>query len=110
MDIRCTFLYNESEPYPFKGIVHCHHLLTLKLFQTCVHFFIQKTDIIRKKIFGRMSVIKKLMDPIDFHCIFFFLLWKSMGSINGLVTDILPNIFLCVQQKDETHTHLRLMK
>jgi len=25
--------------------------------------------------------------------------WKSVGSINCLVTDILQNIFFCVQQK-----------
>jgi len=31
------------------------------------------------------------MDPINFHCIF-----KSMESINYLVTYILQNIFFCV--------------
>jgi len=32
------------------------------------------------------------------------IIWKSMGYINCLVTDILQNIFLCVQQKKEIHT------
>jgi len=50
-----------------------------------------------------MSVTKQGMDSIDF----FFLLWKSMGSINCLVTDILQNIFFCVQQKKEIHTGLK---
>jgi len=31
------------------------------------------------------------------------ILWKSMGSINCLVTNILQNIFICVQQKKEIH-------
>jgi len=29
------------------------------------------------------------------------ILWKSMGSINSLVTHILQNILFCVQQKKE---------
>jgi len=37
----------------------------------------------------------KLMYPIDFHRIFFI---QLMGYINCLVTDIVQNIFLCVQQ------------
>jgi len=69
-----------------KGIVHlkkknCHPLLTLKLFQTCMNFFCWT----QKKIFQRMSVTRQLIDPIDFHSVF-FLLWKSVGSINCLVT------------------------
>jgi len=40
----------------------------------------------------------------------FFLLWKSMGSINCLVTDILQNIFFCVQQKKENHTGLKQLE
>jgi len=44
------------------------------------------------------------MDPIDFHSKK-KLLWKSMGSIYCLVTDILQNIFLIVQQ--EIHTGLK---
>jgi len=48
------------------------------------------------------------MYPIDFYSIFFFLLWKSMGSINSLFIDIFQNIFFCVQQKKEMHTGLKL--
>jgi len=29
------------------------------------------------------------------------IVWKSVGSINCLVTDILQSIFFCVQQKKE---------
>jgi len=30
-----------------------------------------------------------------------------MGSINCLVTDIIQNVFLCVQQEKEIHTSLK---
>jgi len=50
------------------------------------------------------------MDPIDFHCIFIFLQWKSMGSINCLVTDILQNIFFCVQHKKEIDKGLKQLE
>jgi len=56
-----------------------------------------------------MLVTRQLMDPIDFHSIFFFLR-KSMGSINCLVTNILQNIFLCVQQKKEMNTGLKQLE
>jgi len=55
--------------WKIKGILHpktkiCHHLLTLKLLQTCVYFFYrtQKQDILKNDCnFG----------TIDFHSIFF---------------------------------------
>jgi len=34
------------------------------------------------------------------------ILWKSMATVNCLVTNILQNIFFCVQQNKETHTGL----
>ncbi len=34
------------------------------------------------------------------------ILWKSMATINCLLTNILQNIFFCVQQKKEIHTSL----
>ncbi len=40
--------------------------------------------------------------------VFFFLLWKSMVPQNGLVTNFLQIIFLCVQQNKEIHTGLEL--
>jgi len=47
---------------------------------------------------------------IDLHSIFhIFLLWKSMVP-NCLIPIILQNIFLCVQQKKETHTGLQQLK
>jgi len=56
----------------------------------------------QKKIFWRMSVTRQLMDPIDLHRKK-KIQWRSMGPINSLVTDILQNIFFCVQQKKEIH-------
>jgi len=53
--------------------------------------FVEVSPIDRKI---HLTVTRQLRDPIDFHSIF-FLLWKSMGSINCLVTDILQNILLC---------------
>jgi len=38
-------------------------------------------------------VIKQLTAPIDFHSRNKITLWKSVGSINCLITDILQNIF-----------------
>jgi len=49
------------------------------------------------------------MDPIDFNCREKKILWKSMGSINCLVTGILQNIFFSVQQK-EIHTGLEQLE
>ncbi len=40
------------------------------------------------------------------YIVFFFLLSKSMGTSNCLVTHILQNIFFCVQHKKEIHTGL----
>ncbi len=37
------------------------------------------------------------------------ILWKSMATVNCLVTNILQNIF-CVQQKTETHTGLEQLQ
>ncbi len=37
----------------------------------------------------------------------FWILWKSMGTINFSITDIPQNIF-CVQHKKETHAGLEL--
>ncbi len=51
-----------------------------------------------------MWVTEQLMVPVDFNGMFFSLQWKSVGSINCLVTHIHQNIFLCVQQKKEIHT------
>ncbi len=33
--------------------------------------------------------------------------WKSMATVNCSVTLIFQNIFICVQQKKETHTGLK---
>jgi len=45
------------------------------------------------------------MLAIDFHGIF-FLPWKSMATVNFLISNIFLNILFCVQQKKETHTEL----
>ncbi len=46
---------------------------------------------------------KKIMMTYD------LILWKSMATVNCLVTNILQNIF-CVQQKTETHTGLEQLQ
>jgi len=57
-----------------------------------------------------MSVSKQLMDPIDFHRIFFPTMEVNMEVKNCLVTDILQNIFFFVQQKKEIHTGLKQLE
>ncbi len=51
-----------------------------------------------------MLFTKQFMVPIDFHSIF-PILWKSMATVNYLVTNILQNIFFCVQQNKETQIY-----
>ncbi len=51
-------------------------------------------------------IYKQVMVAIDFYNIF-YILWKSMATINCLVPDILQNIFFCAQQKKESHTGLK---
>ncbi len=55
-----------------------------------------------------MLEIEKLMVPIDFHCMETKTLWKSMGIINCSVTNILQNVFFCVQLKKELHTFFKI--
>jgi len=49
----------------------------------------------REDIFLRISV---------FVC--FFILWKLMGTSNRSVSNFLQNIFLCVQQNNNSYTGL----
>jgi len=53
----------------------CHHVLTLKLF-----LLITKEDILK-------NCCNQLMNPIDFHTIF-YLIWKSVGSILFVLSKI----------------------
>ncbi len=80
----------------------CHHLLTLKWFQSCIKLLNTKEDILKKK--------EKNVDALLFLVFgifgIFSMLWKSVGTINCLVTPIPQNIFFCVQQNKETHTGL----
>jgi len=46
---------------------------------------------------------------IDFHSIFFFSM-KSMVPNNCFAPIVLQNIFICVQQKKETHTGLKQLE
>ncbi len=50
--------------------------------------------------------------PIDFHGIFFFILWRPMGLSSCLVTffNILQNILFYIQQKKETHASLKQLE
>ncbi len=47
------------------------------------------------------------MEAIDFHSIYFFI---SVGGYHQLVTNILQNIFYCVQQKKESHWSLEQLE
>ncbi len=60
----------------------------------------------QKMMFGKCWVTKQFLVPIDFHsyCFSLSVLWMSMATINYTVSQILQNIFFCVQQKKETHT------
>jgi len=49
------------------------------------------------------------MNPIDLHGRK-KILWKSMGSINCLVPNILQTILFCVQQNKEIHTGLKQLE
>ncbi len=43
-----------------------------------------------------MLVAKQLLAAIDFHSMEKKILWKSLGTKNYLVANILQNIFFCV--------------
>jgi len=74
-------------------------ILTLKLFQTCVNFFLllnTKDDILK-------NVSNQTVDgPSMVFLFFFFRPWKSSGPIDCLVTHILQNIIFYVRQMKDT--------
>ncbi len=55
------------------------------------------------------NVNNETVEDVDFHSTE-KILWKLMATINCLVTNILRNIFFCVQQKKETHTGLNQLE
>ncbi len=55
-------------------------------------------------------VTKQLAVAIDFYNIFFSIIWKSMATVNCLVTNIFQNIFFCVPQLKELDTGLEQLK
>ncbi len=67
-------------------------------------------------IFYRIKVINssKLPLQIEWETLsdlnIFFILWKSMATINCLVTIILQNTFFCAQQLKETPTGLKQLE
>ncbi len=78
-------------------------LLTFMSFQPCISlFFMLNTNYDISKNF---EVPKSCWSPIDFHNKK-EILWKSMGTNNCSITNILQNIFFCVQHKKENHTGL----
>ncbi len=88
-------------PYlPVKGIVHRKWTSS-----SCPkHILISFFSGTQGKIFWGMCITKQLLVPNDFHRITNIkILWKSMGTRNGLVTHILQNIFPCVPEKKEIH-------
>ncbi len=82
-----------------KGIVHPR----IKILSSFIHTQIWVSFFCwtQKKVFWRMLVTKQLIVAIDFYSIL-SILWKSMATINCLVTNLLQNIFFCAQQKKET--------
>ncbi len=56
-----------------------------------------------------MLVTKQLLVAIDIHSIFSSMLWKTMTTVNCLLT-ILQNILFCAQQKKETLMGLEQLK
>lgn len=74
------------------------HLLTLKLLQACIHFFVllnTKIFLEKKAIFYKYLKLNHL-SAIDFHSIFISY-FRSQWCFCFLLTHI-TNIFLCVQQ------------
>jgi len=71
------------------------NLLTLKLFQTCMSFFLllNTKEVLLKKM-GNQTVARQ----------------KKKGSIKCLFTYILQKFFFCVQLKKETHTGLEQLE
>jgi len=63
----------------------------------------------QSKIVGRMFVTKQILGPIDYHSIFFLLLWSVEPQI-CLVTNILPTILLCVKQNKDISTGLEQLE
>ncbi len=55
-----------------------------------------------------MLEIKELLVAIDIHSMG-KILWKSMATVNFLVTNILQNTFFCVQQKKGTSGRWEIM-
>ncbi len=61
---------------------------------------------IQRKIFGRMSDYGSHYQMTSIVFIFPTMIVNGGGSEIYLVTDILPNIFLCIQQNKELYTGL----
>ncbi len=53
-----------------------------------------------------MLVTNQLLVVIDYFSRGKKILWEPMATSNFMVTNILPNIFFHVQQKEETHAGL----
>ncbi len=53
---------------------------------------------VEHKISWRMLVTEELTVAIDLHAVF-YILWKSMATVNCSVSNILQNIFFCAQEK-----------
>ncbi len=86
-----------------KGTVHpkikqfCHHLLSLKYFQTCMNVFVLPNT--KERYSEEWGETEQFWEIVCF-----FLLWKSMVSQNSPITNFRQNIFLCVQA-EQTHSY-----
>ncbi len=68
-------------------------------FQIFISFFLMLTTIADiLKDFEELNSLTSILEKE--------ILWKSMETIDCLITSILQNIFLYVQHKKETHTGL----
>lgn len=72
----------------------CHHLFTLMSLQTCTTFFLLWK--IKEEVPRNVSVFVHTME--------------DNGNQNGLITNILQNIFFCILQKKLSHIDLELRK
>ncbi len=81
-----------------QGIVHpkwkfCHHLLTHMSFQTCILSYVEHKIRYFEEPNSYWSPLTSIVGKE--------ILWKSIGTINCLITSILQNIFFYVQNMKE---------
>ncbi len=56
----------------------------------------------QNNVFWRMLVTKYLTVAHDLHC-FFYILWKSMATVNSMISHILHNLLSCSTEERNSH-------